>query len=579
MADDTIELPQITITPGQPAQPEPGSTDQEIHSGITYPAEPPSPPQDEPGTLVGKIEQRVMIPARHQGPRRHAAVWILVDGVDITSRLHPYLISVQVVDNMDSPDKCSIELDDRNAELQLPPNGVRLIVAMGWANEGPRIPDRGRFSVVNGKVIGLGPQGPQQVPPGFEMPWGGPGMEQIFEGTVDQVESGFGRRGGGRRVWIDATSGNMLGAAKAPQQDAVGEGNPDDSATDGGRDIPLQEAADKFFGKLGIKVKLSPEMAKLKRKRWDLGGSPNAWAKALASAAGGTFKLINNVAVFTGRGEGTNVDGMMMPTVSAQWGVNLIGWRIQPYSGRPEYQATISNYFDIFQASFNEVKKAIPQFGGAPFGGSNAIMKVVQPVVDKAVAGQSNNGVVQESLGARGHGWVLINGEPGARAHGHISIENARPGVDGLYQITEAEHIYTRGVGYTTRCVVKYPIPKSGFKWARPVPIPEQKKVEPDDKAKTDPRLPMHYTWTPEELEALRNEYRARGEPLPESLTQTTDPAGPGYVSAEYLEMTRQYYEGTAEQQAAARTYFANLANQFSLTPGQRRSRQLNPIP
>ena len=82
----------------------------------------------------------------HQGPRRRAMCKVEVHGMqDVTSVMHPYLISIQVIDTLENGhDECHIELDDRNAELELPPDNVKLAVSLGWAGEGPRLPDRGR---------------------------------------------------------------------------------------------------------------------------------------------------------------------------------------------------------------------------------------------------------------------------------------------------------------------------------------------------------------------------------------------------------------------------------------------------
>lgn len=516
----------------------------------------------------------------HQGPRRRAVVEIWVNGAPITTRLHPYLISVQVVDNLDSYDKCSIELDDRNAELQLPPDKVPIQVAMGWAGEGPDLPDRGRTSIdsVTGKTIGQGALKKTEVEKRLEQPWGGPGMVVIFTGTVMEVESGFGRRGGGRRVWIEATSGDQSGPIKEVQQGSEGAGKPEDGAqVPVSAQIPLKQMMTKVFGPLGMTVKLSPQMAKVTRDFWHINASPAAWASDIAASVGGVLKIANKVAVIVGKNEKVNADGEATPTIDAIWGINLIGWRIRPYTNRAQWGGAAARFFDLQNAAWQVAQKAIG--GKTPFGGATAISNLVHSVVDKEVATQNNDGGDKDSLARRGTGWVLINGEPNAKAGANVRIQHARPGVDGEYYITIAEHMYTRGVGYTTRLEVANPIPDSDdYKgW------PKQKEEEEPPKEKPPvegpERVPQQSTWTPEELEGLRREYIARGEPLPESLRQATDPNAPGYVSAEYLEMARQYYEGTAEQQAAARAYFANLSDQLQLTPGQRRSRQLQMQP
>jgi len=102
--------------------------------------------------------------ALYQGGRRRAHCKIVVDGKDVTNAFDPHLISVQVVDKEGAEtDTCSIELDDRDARLHIPPDDAPVSVSLGWHRE--------NFPV-------------------------------IFEGRVADVESGFGRSNGGRRLWI-----------------------------------------------------------------------------------------------------------------------------------------------------------------------------------------------------------------------------------------------------------------------------------------------------------------------------------------------------------------------------------------
>ena len=483
------------------------------------------------------------IKAQHQGPRRHSAVQIVVNGLagrtgeDVTSKLHPYLISVQVIDTTSGQDQCNIELDDRNAELQLPPDRVRLQVAMGWSGVGPRLPDRGRSSLIASRLnqtqaLQLGGQGPMTMPeryltpgaPNAEQPWGGGGMGLVFDGTVTEVESGFGRRGGGRRVWITATSGNVLAPTKEVGQQTLGSGRPDDGQD--GEQIPLKNFMQKIFATTGMQVKISPEMAKITRNFWNSNQSPMDWGMEFARTNGGIFKIAGGVAMLTKVGE--NVDRDKMPSVEAIWGVNLIGWRIRPYTGRPQWGGAQARFFDLASGTWDKVDQAIG--GSTPFGAAKAISKLVHTVADKATGQQANKGTEQSSLTNRGTGWALINGEPEAKANGYVIIDRARPGVDGTYQISEVEHNYQRGVGYTTRMNVKYPSPKAGgYGWdndpgfgqpKKPVPTPPATPAIPPDDPFNDPNAGIPITeesiFMPgrSPAENLRRLLGARAKPL-----------------------------------------------------------------
>ena len=478
--------------------------------------------------------------AEHQGPRRHAACKIVVDGNEVTSKMNPYLISVQVIDTIEGQhSECHIELDDRNAELEIPPDAVNITVALGWAGEGPRVPDQGRSSSVGG-------QGEMKMRPEFaqELAWGGPGLREVFAGQVSSCESGFGRRGGGRRLWIEATSGNVKGLAKEPQSGAWGEGSKTDakpSGADGGGGggaggvgggadrvaalIPLSQVMTEIFGKAGIKVKMSPQMMAIKLPYWRVNELPQAFGQRVAKEFGGIFKIENGIATLTGRFEGVNADGDNMPTVDADWGINLIGWRIKPYAGRPQWGAAATRRFDLHEGKW-EVLMASFDVAGGFYREVAAIAHQIMPVASTAEAEQKNTGTQTESTTNRGTGWVLINGEPEAKGGGFVHIHNARPGVDGKYLITEAEHNYTRGVGYTTRMNVQYPTPDYGKGgWTGD---PGKYDPEKPPANHTDPKRP-DYTPPPEpkpgekqyteaEKEKFRQWYRDHQKPFPNWL-------------------------------------------------------------
>lgn len=405
----------------------------------------------------------------HQGPRRYAACKVIVDGADVTARLSPYLISVQVIDTFEgSVDQCHIELDDRNAELQIPPDGGSLQVYLGWSGEGPEPYSAGQtyFGVSRGG----------------ELAFGGPGMQLVFSGTVTSCESGFTRKGGGRRLWIDATSSNVKGAEKEVQQGSWGEGKKDDSQQQGGgQQITLKQVLQDMAKKSGLEVKLSPQFENIKRDYWHVNDSIANFGQRMAHSLGGFFKIADGKLMLVGKDEGMNVDGDTLPTVEAVWGRNLIGWRIKPFVARPQHKEASEKFFKLFDAEWDHAMKAIG--GSTPFGGSNATAKSVGSVVDQAVADQQNTGTKADSTHRRGTGWCLLNGEPRCKAGNSLHITGARPGVDGVYLIMEAEHNYTRGVGYQTRCNVRNPRPDYGGypSWPKreePTPEPEKPKAE-----------------------------------------------------------------------------------------------------
>jgi hypothetical protein len=457
----------------------------------------------------------------HQGPRRHAACKIVVHGMqDITSRLNPYLLSVQVISTTEgSSSKCNLELDDRDGQLQIPPDGVALFVSLGWAGEGPRVPDSGRYS-----TFGQGEMTMTEPERALEMKWGGPGLREVFSGQVSSVESGFGRKGGGRRLWIEATAANVKGMGKELQNQTWGEGKEKDDKP--GVPIPFVQVATEVFAKIGVVVRVSPTMAARMAEHWSINNeSPMAWGERIARELGGVFSLDNNIASFSGKFESTNAMGDTKPNVEAVWGVNLIGWRIKPFVGRPQYAQAASRYFDLHEGKWNVIMAAIPG-DNVFFSGTEAIAHAVMPVADKAAADNLNTGTSATSQSKRGTGWVLLNGEPTAMGGSFVTIRGARDGVDGRYLISEAEHNYTRGVGFTTRCNVMYPTPYYGDEtWTR-----DPGKYDPANPPAnhTDPKAPGYTPpdepkpgerqYTDAQKEVFRQWYRDNQKPFPKWL-------------------------------------------------------------
>jgi Bacteriophage probable baseplate hub protein len=499
----------------------------------------------------------------HQGPRRRAACQIVVGGMqDVTDRLHPYLISVQVIDTEGAADECHIELDDRNAELIIPPDDVKLSVALGWAGEGPRLFDSGRKS----KVGGQGPILMTQKEIDTELRFGGPGLRIVFDGWVKTVESGFGRRGGGRRLWITAKGHDDKGPVKEEQQQTMGEGKKEDGQD--GKQIPLKDMMSQVFGAAGLSVAISPAMEKIARDFWSIRDSPMNFGRRMADELGGLFKITSNKAILTSAKDGMNAAGEAMPTIEAIWGINLIGWRIQPFTSHPQWGKGQAKFFDLANGIYKSVSTAIG--GSAPFGASKAIANSVNTVVDQAQGKQATEGTGTNSESNRGTGWVLLNGEPNAKAGGSVVISGARPGVDGTYMIQTAEHNYTRGVGYTTRCNVWSPKPSGGYEtWQQNTGAPI---LEPGDPGFIGP-MPWpdvpdqaDITFTYEELgrvqeiERLREEQRKQQQNGLLPITRDELPADGSIPQGYYLVGPPPEPQQTQER-PATETVFDALGN------------------
>jgi hypothetical protein len=372
-----------------------------------------------------------LYPGKIGGEWKHtkAHVKVIVGGQDVTARLDPYLISVVVVDKKGwEVDTCALELDDRDARLVLPELHDVVSVYMGWGNESGSL---------------------------------------LFQGYIDDVESGFSRRGGGRRMWVDAVgidNGSML---KQLDKASLGVGDPpgQDNASESGS-VPITSWLGQLSGLAGVPITAFGNIASIKRKHWSMGGeSVMHHLQRIAREAGGVVKFDINGATLK---DALANDG---PNVRAKWGDNLIAWRIKPAMMRPQYAETVNEYFHIMTGIFPQVMGAIQN--GSPFGMGKAKAGTPNPAPNPQVGEQANTNSESDSVNGRGCGWVMLNGNPRARGGGTITVSGARPGVDGTYGISEAEHHYSRASGYITRCNLEDPPSTGSTRHSGHFPLPE----------------------------------------------------------------------------------------------------------
>jgi phage protein D len=419
--------------------------------------------------------------------RRRAFCQIVIDNVDVTHEYEPHLISVVVIDAQSQTDTCSIELDDRDGKLPIPEDNKPILVRLGWAGSGPSP------NVVMAR--GGGGAG--------ELAWEGGGLKRVFWGGVSSVESGFARRGGGRRLWIEGTSGNLRDQGKEVMRKTWGDGDLQDhlqralggeaasgglgtsgagtgsvsgsipsfgqtNQQKGGKGTPLETVLREAAKAAGYKLEISPLLAQVTRDFWHQNSSFHSFGEQLARELGGAFKIKGDTAYMNSTNDGKNILGEDAGEIDATWGFNLISWRIKPFTTRPDYKKSKSNWYDLFEGAWKSVENNIG--AQAPFGRGNAALSLPSPAPNRQVGEQLNGGSASDSAALRGTGWVVINGEPEAASLKLLKVVGARPGVDGQYKIKEAEHHYTRNGGYTTRCILDRPGALDGYEKQLPVP-------------------------------------------------------------------------------------------------------------
>lgn len=340
-----------------------------------------------------------------QTKRTKAYCVVEVAGVNVTSALEPFLISVHIVDGANEY-QCEIELDDRDGRLPIPALNSPLSVSLGWTAE----------SVI-----------------------------KVWTGLIQDVEHGFGRRQGGRRMWIKGNGGNFMGGVKSQAQDSHGDGAPPGQQE--GPGVSLNSVLSSVAGASGLKAVVHGELGSITRDHWSQNNESGMhFVQRLANELGATFRLRGGDSLeFTKPGEIPS--GGNAGTVICKWGVNLIGYRVRPMAARPSWGGSNQQFFDTKAGQWMSVAK---QFGlPNPWALASSVFRLPNPAPNAGVADQHNGGAANQ-ISFGGDGTIIINGEPRAQMSSVAQIVGVRPGVDGEYLVKNAHHVYSRQ-GYTTR--------------------------------------------------------------------------------------------------------------------------------
>ena len=162
-----------------------------------------------------------------------------------------------------------------------------------------------------------------------------------------------------------------------------------------------------------MNVKVAPSLANISRNYWQMNESFLHLGRRIARDFGAHFKIQGNTATLTGS-DGLNSDGDPMGSVVAEWSVNLIAWRIKPFVARPQAMASDRDHFDVAAGKWKNVMGMIG--GSLPFGGAENVAGAPAPAPNAQVGGQENEGAGRTSEDNRSLGYVVMNGEPAARA-------------------------------------------------------------------------------------------------------------------------------------------------------------------
>ena len=325
------------------------------------------------------------------------ATWaVSIDGRDISSRLNPYLMSIEISDKDGSTsDTCAFVLDDTTAQIWLPRDGGLVAVALEGID--------------------------------------------VFKGTIDGIQS-TGARGQGRIITVNARGFDSRGKVKSPLDFHMDN-------------VDLQtflNSAAKRAGLSGIVV--DPAFGAIVRDYWSADSESFLHlTERLSREFGATFKVQGDQAVFARRGSGLTPSGKPLPSMTATYGDNLIAWDISPFVGRPRGKKAKVRYLDRAAGAHKEVEVEIDS------SAEESTVMAVNTAADQEAATTAAGGRKNDSQRKSGEGSVKVDLMPGARVEGSLAIRRARPGIDGAYRISGITHRLDRSGGSETDLELKQP--------------------------------------------------------------------------------------------------------------------------
>lgn len=352
-----------------------------------------NPPVPRPNPFIGNP----------QAARVRAYCVVKVNGVDITNKIMPYLISLRIIQRPLLT--AEIEVDDRYGRLPLPPVKAAVSINLGWI----------------GEESGL-----------------------LFTGSVWEVEYADARQGG-RHMTVHALGFDITNKVKEPGSDNLGLGAPPgaNEGTPHGMDEFIQQGAQLA----GVTIDYMSTKAKdYVRDHWDRQNESFMQMVTRLCESHGLFAMWHSgnlltIIAFTESRQ----------TIIAQVGNNLISLRVRPYVSRGVYNADEQHYYDTQAGQWKRIKvgnEFDPQVDAVTGVIANALHP--SPAASRMDAMDDASGGAAQAGTNTGHGRICINGEPSARWGCHAQVIGVRPGVDGDYIAIDAvEHIFSRQ-GYIT---------------------------------------------------------------------------------------------------------------------------------
>lgn len=322
---------------------------------------------------------------------------ILADSLDVTAKIADRLVSLTVTDEAGwQSDTVEIVLDDRDAALAVPATGAELSVALGYEESGAV--DKGLYRV-------------------DEVEMSGPDMQMRIRAKAS-----------------DSRDKEALGRFKAPQSRSW-------------HDTTVGDLVKSIASEHGFDPVVADALASIAIPHLDQSEESDInLLQRLAGDNGAVVKPAHGKLLFVPRGEARTASGKAMPSIALGPG-DVDTWRVT-LAERAKYRSVVAKWQDEGGADL------VPE----QVGEGDPVYTVRHTYRDAAQARRA----AQAKLDAFQRGASTIDitmpGRPEIGAECSLRLSGFRPGVDGAWVITRAEHRIEDG-GYT--CSVSAEVPKT----------------------------------------------------------------------------------------------------------------------
>ncbi len=318
---------------------------------------------------------------------------VTVNGKEVAGAFYTRLIKATLRDEAgQSSDTCTIDLDDRNNEIEAPAKDDVMSVEIGWRETGLTL--FGEFKV----------------------------QSTAMKGSVSAGET----------MTIQAKGTDLKNKLK-------GEGNESFSNKTFG-DIVKASAK-----RAGLTPEIDAELAAIQYAyKARTGQSEIDFLTRLADEAGGTLKVSAKKLAVVKRGGGKSASGKALAPILINRR-DCAEWEFTP-DGRPQYGRVVAPWTD------NKDGKRKIETAETGLKGPDHVLRESEPT--KPRAKKKAEAEAQRLNRGTGAGEMKLYGRPEAQAEADVICSGFRPEINGTWRCKAVEHEFTQGAGFITKIEV-----------------------------------------------------------------------------------------------------------------------------